>query len=66
MVILVVKYLRYYTFNHVVPVNRNCVVICCLEMDVGNFYEIAFSMTVQRDFRSQTHMCDVKEMVDGR
>ena len=26
----------------------------CLEMDVGKSHEIAFSMTVQRDFQSQS------------
>ena len=29
----------YHRFNHVVHVNRICVVMSCLEMDVGNFYE---------------------------
>ena len=38
-------------FNHVVPVNRNCVIMSCLEIDVGNFCVIAFSMTVQGDFQ---------------
>ena len=41
-----VMYLRYHRFNHVIPVNRNCVVMSCFDMDVGNFHEIAFSMTV--------------------
>ena len=54
IVFLVVKYLRYYRFSHAVPVNRNCVVMSCLEMDVGNFYEIAFNMTVERDFQWQS------------
>ena len=27
----------------------------CLEMDVGKSHEFAFSMTVQRDFQSQSH-----------
>ena len=52
--VLVVKYLRYYGFSHAVPVNRNCVVMSCLEMDVGIFYEIEFSMTVERDFQCQS------------
>ena len=39
---------------HVVPVNRICVIMSCLEMDVGESNEIAFSMTVQRDFQSQS------------
>ena len=41
-------------FNHVVTVNRICVVMSCLEMDVGKFHEIASSMTVQRDVQCQT------------
>ena len=41
-------------FNHVVPVNRICVVMSCLEMDVVNSLEIAFSMTIQRDFQRQS------------
>ena len=40
--------------NHVVPVNRSCVIMSCLEMDVGKFHEIAFSMTVQGDFQCQS------------
>ena len=40
-------------FNHNVPVNRICVVMSCLDMDVGKSHEIAFSMTVQRDFQCQ-------------
>ena len=32
---MVVKHLRYHRFNHVVPVNRLCVVMSCLEFDVG-------------------------------
>ena len=46
---LVVKHLRYHKFNHV-PVNRICVVMSCLEMSIGKTHEIAFSMTVQKDF----------------
>ena len=52
---LVVKYLSYHMFNHVVPVNTNCVIMSCLETDVGNFCEIGFSMTVQRDLQCQSH-----------
>ena len=51
---LVVKHLRYHRFNHVVPVNRICVVMSCLEMDMVKSHEIAFSMTVQRDFKCQS------------
>ena len=51
---MVVKHLRYHSFNHAVPVNRVCVVIDCLEMDVGKSHEIAFSKTVQRDFQCQS------------
>ena len=51
---LVVKHLRYHSSNHVVPVNRLCVVMSCLEIDVGKSHEIAFSMTVQRDFQCQS------------
>ena len=40
--------------NHVVPVNRSCVIMSCLEMNVGNSHEIAFSVTVQRDFQCQS------------
>ena len=40
-------------FNHCAPVNIICVVMSCLEMDVGKYHEIAFSMTVQRDFKCQ-------------
>ena len=50
---LVVKHLGYHRLNHVVPVNRSCVIMSCSEMDVGKSHEIAFSMTVQRDFQSQ-------------
>ena len=38
-------------FNHVVPVDRICVVMSRLEINVGKLQEIAFSMTVQRNFR---------------
>ena len=48
---VIAKHLRYLRFNHVVSVNRICVVMGCLEMDVGKSHEIAFSMTVQRDFQ---------------
>ena len=41
----------YHSFNHAVPMNRVCVVMSCLEMDVGKSHGIAFSMTVQRDFQ---------------
>ena len=37
-------------FNKVVPVDRICVVMSCLEMDVGKSHEIAFSMTVSEGF----------------
>ena len=40
--------------DHPVPVNRICVVMSSLEMDVGKSHEIAFSMTVQRDFQRQS------------
>ena len=38
-------------FNHVVPVDRICAVMRRLEMNVGKLQEIAFGMTVQRNFR---------------
>ena len=41
-------------FNHAGPVNRICVVMSCLEMDVGKFHEIALSMIVQRDVQCQS------------
>ena len=47
---LVVEHLRYNRFNHVVPVNRIFVVMSCLEVDAEISNEIAFSMTVLRDF----------------
>ena len=34
----------------IVPVNRICVATSCWEIVVGNSHEIAFIMTVQRDF----------------
>ena len=39
-------------FNHVVPVNKLCFVISCLEIDIGKSRETAFGLavTVQRDF----------------
>ena len=51
---LVVKHLRYHVFNNVVPVNRICAVMSCLEIDVGKSHEIAFSMTVQKDLQCQS------------
>ena len=48
----------YYRFYHGVPVNRICVVMSCLEMDVGKSHEIAFSLTVQRDFQCQSLKSD--------
>ena len=36
-------------FNYVVPVKRICVIMSCLEMDVGNSHEMAFSLTIQRE-----------------
>ena len=36
-------------FYHVVPVNRICVILSCLEIDVGKSQEIAFSMTIQME-----------------
>ena len=54
MVILVAKHVRYHRFNHVVPVNRICVVMNCLEINMGKSHESAFIMTVQRDFQCQS------------
>ena len=51
---LLVSHIWYNRFNHVVPVNRICVVMSFLEMDEGKSHEIAFSMTVQRDFQCQS------------
>ena len=51
---LLVKHLKYHRFHQVVPVNRICVVMSCLEMNVGKSHEIAFSMTVKRDFQCQS------------
>ena len=36
---------------HVIHLDRLCVVMGCLEMDVGKYHEIAFDMAVQRDFK---------------
>ena len=41
-------------FNYVVPVKRICVIMSCLEMDVGNSHEMAFSLQIQRDFQRQS------------
>ena len=41
-------------FNYVVPVKRICVIMSCLEMDVGNSHEMTFSLTIQRDFQRQS------------
>ena len=40
--------------NHVVPVNKICVVMSCFEMDVGKSHETALSMTVQRNFQCKS------------
>ena len=47
-------YLRYRRFTHVVLVNRICVVMRCLEIDMGKSRETASDMTVQRDFQFQS------------
>ena len=51
-------------FNHAVPVNRICVVMSCLEMDVGKSHEIAFSMTVQRDFQCRSLKSSLRHILN--
>ena len=48
---LVFKHLRYNRFNHVVHVNRICVVMSCQEIDMGKFSKTVFSLTFHRDFQ---------------
>ena len=50
---LVVNHLMYHKFIHAVPVNRICVVMRCLEIDMGKSRETAFDLAVQRDFQFQ-------------
>ena len=41
-------------FNPVVPVNSICVVMSCVEIDMGKTCETVFSLSFQRDFRRQS------------
>ena len=43
------KHLWYHRFNHVVTVNRICVGISCLEIDMGKSCENVFGLTLQKD-----------------
>ena len=40
-------------FNHVVPVNKICVEMRCVEIDMGKICETVFSLSFQRDFHCQ-------------
>ena len=45
--------------NHVVSVNRICVVMSCLEIDIGKSCETVLGLTFQRDFNvslSRAHL----------
>ena len=47
-------------------VNRSCVIMSCLEMNVGKFHEIAFSMTVQRDFQCHSLKSSLRTLFTKR
>ena len=50
---LVFKHLRYHRINHVVTVNQICIVMSCLEIDMGKSGGTVFSLSFQKDWQCQ-------------